>query len=106
MHNLDILPLIHPNGYRQVMFMDYKNIFGNGPTALYLHTSPHKQYYMYMGSSLLTWFEEHCDKLAKDQYLIQNGKISYFINVKNILKDCPNFRNGSYTEKDGIVVQG
>ena len=23
MHNLDILPLVHPNGYRQVMFMYY-----------------------------------------------------------------------------------
>lgn len=42
MHNLDILPLIHPNGYRQVMFMDYKNIYGHGPNALFLHTSPHK----------------------------------------------------------------
>lgn len=104
MHNLDILPLIHPNGYRQVMFMDYKNIYGNGPTALYLHTSPHKQYYMYMADSLLTWFQDHCKKLAKNQYLIQNGKISYFMNVKNMIAEEPDFRNGSYTEKDGIAV--
>ena len=104
MHNLDILPLVHPNGYRQVMFMDYQNIYGHGPNALYLHTSPHKQYYMFMRTSLLEWLEDHCQKLQKDQFLIQNGKISYFMNVKNVLADDPDFKNGSYTEQDGITV--
>ena len=42
MHELDILPLTHPNGYRQVMFVDYRNIYGRGHNALFLHTSPHK----------------------------------------------------------------
>ena len=104
MHGLDILPLIHPNGYRQVMFMDYQNIFGHGPTALYLHTSPHKQYYMYMANSLQEWLEDHVRKLQMNQYLVQNGKISYFMNIKNILKEQPDFKNGSYTEADGITV--
>ena len=26
------------------------------------------------------------------------------MNVKNILNDEPDFKNGSYTEKDGIIV--
>jgi len=42
MHDLDILPITHPNGYRQVMFVDYKNIYGRGHNAVFLHTSPHK----------------------------------------------------------------
>ena len=42
MNGLDMLPLTHPNGYRQVMFMDYKNEFNKGSTALYIHTAPHK----------------------------------------------------------------
>lgn len=42
MHEIDIIPLMHPNGYRQMMFQDYNNLFGRGHTALYLHTSPHK----------------------------------------------------------------
>jgi len=61
---------------------------------------------MFMSNSLLSWFEDHCQKLIKNQYLIQNGKISYFMNVKNILKEEPQFRNGSYTEKDGIILEG
>lgn len=57
-----------------------------------------------MADSLITWFEDHCRKLAKNQYLIQNGKISYFMNVKNIIEDQPDFKNGSYTVEDGIAV--
>ena len=52
MHGLDMIPLTHPNGYRQVMFQDYKNEFKNGCNALYLHTSPHKQYYVFIAHSL------------------------------------------------------
>lgn len=55
MHRLDLIPLTHPNGYRQVMFQDYRNIFGHGHNALFLHTSPHKQYYIYIAPSLEVW---------------------------------------------------
>jgi len=65
MHGLDMMPLTHPNGYRQVMFMDYKNEFGKGNTALYLHTSPHKQYYVFIASCLEDWMADHLEKLEK-----------------------------------------
>lgn len=84
MHGLDMMPLTHPNGYRQVMFMDYKNEFKKGNTALYLHTSPHKQYYVYIASCLEDWMRDHLEKLERKQILIQNGKISYFMNMKNL----------------------
>ena len=42
MHGFDLLPISHPNGYRQVVFQDLNNTFGFGYTALFLHTSPHK----------------------------------------------------------------
>jgi hypothetical protein len=32
----DFIPLMHPRGYRQNMFMDYLNRYGRGPTSLYL----------------------------------------------------------------------
>lgn len=85
MHGLDIIPLLHPNGYRQVMFQDYQNVFGKGPNALFLHTSPHKQYYVYLASSLEEWLQVHVNNLKQRRYLIQNGKISYFANVKNCI---------------------
>ena len=47
------------------MFMDYKNEFGKGNTALYLHTSPHKQYYVFIASCLENWMADHLEKLEK-----------------------------------------
>lgn len=81
MHGLDMIPLTHPNGYRQVMFQDYKNVFGKGYNALFLHTSPHKQYYVYIAPSLEYWLEMHLQKLRSKYFLTQNGKISYFANM-------------------------
>lgn len=34
--SFDFIPLIHPRGYRQNMFMDYLNRYGKGHTAIYL----------------------------------------------------------------------
>jgi hypothetical protein len=70
MHNIDIIPLLHPNGYRQVMFQDYKNIFNMGNRALFLHTSPHKQYYVYLGPSLEEWLKQHLNQLKHQKYFI------------------------------------
>ena len=42
MHSVDMVPLVHPNGYRQMMFQDYLNIYGLGYNSIILHTSPHK----------------------------------------------------------------
>tara|TARA_B110000285_G_C15117893_1_gene615265 strand:+ start:839 stop:985 length:147 start_codon:yes stop_codon:yes gene_type:complete len=47
------------------MFMDYKNEFGKGNTALYLHTSPHKQYYVFIAKCLENWMADHLEKLEK-----------------------------------------
>lgn len=102
MHQVDFLPLLHPYGYRQVMFQDYKNIFGGGTTCLYLHTSPHKQYYLYMAESLEAWLEQHYYKLKNRVALVQNDKLSYFLNVKNI--QDPEFKNGSVTRQNGIEI--
>jgi hypothetical protein len=50
------------------MFVDYKNIYGRGPSALYLHTSPHKQYYLYIAPNIYAWLKNHHDKLKNHQY--------------------------------------
>lgn len=78
------------------MFQDYKNIFGRGYNTLYLHTSPHKQYYVFIANSLEEWLAKHLKKLKDQNFLIQNGKISYFANMKNQRLD-PNFKNGSFS---------
>jgi hypothetical protein len=66
MHGIDVLPLTHPNGYRQVMFVDYKNIYGRGHSALFLHTSPHKQYYLFVAPSIKEWLSRHWEKLRNN----------------------------------------
>ena len=104
MHGFDMLPLSHPTGYRQVMFQDYTNIFGRGETCLYLHTSPHKQYYLYIAASIEEWLQETLNKLRNRMNLIQKGNISYFNYVKNMVKD-PEYKNGSVTVSSGIEIQ-
>lgn len=82
--------------------MDYKNEFGRGNTALYLHTSPHKQYYVFIASCLIDWMSDHVEKLEKKQLLIQNGKISYFMNMKNM--EGTEFKNGSFLSANNIEI--
>ena len=82
--------------------MDYKNEFKKGNTALFLHTSPHKQYYVYIANCLEKWMSDHLEKLEKKQFLIQNGKISYFMNMKNMVGT--EFKNGSFLEQNGIEI--
>mmetsp|Transcript_41995 Transcript_41995/g.64313 ORF Transcript_41995/g.64313 Transcript_41995/m.64313 type:complete len:117 (+) Transcript_41995:743-1093(+) len=87
------------------MFQDFKNVFGRGHAALYLHTSPHKQFYVYMTKSIESWLEDYVNKLRNRMYLIQKGNISYFVNVRNMVKESSTFRNGSLTQGNGIEVQ-
>jgi hypothetical protein len=41
-HDIKILPIFHPVGYRQILFQDTLNIFNKGHNALFVHNSPHK----------------------------------------------------------------
>lgn len=41
--------------------------------------------------------------LLKKEYFIQEGKISYFYNVKNCIKD-PNYVIGSLSVQDNIEI--
>jgi hypothetical protein len=102
MHGIDILPITHPNGYRQVMFMDYKNMYGEGHSALFLHTSPHKQYYLFIAPNLEAWLREHKENLEFKRFNIQNGNISYFMNMQKT--HSPEFKNGSYYIDQGIAI--
>lgn len=72
---------MHPNGYRQMMFQDYTNVFGRGHNALYLHTSPHKQYYIYLYKNIEEWLTIHLDYLLKNKFYIQKNRVSYFLNL-------------------------
>ena len=103
MHGLDMIPLTHPNGYRQVMFQDYKNEFGKGYNALFLHTSPHKQYYVYINNSLEEWLQNHLNKLKNRYFLMQSGKISYFYEMRNQHLD-EDFKNGSFMVKNDVEI--
>ena len=102
MHGTKFLPLVHPNGYRQVMFMDYTNHYGAGCTTLYLHTSPHKQYYVRVADSMKDWLRDHYSKLKNKQYLLQKDNISYFVNVKNM--PAEGYENGSVSNQEGIEL--
>jgi len=74
-----------------------------GHRALFLHTSPHKQYYIYLAPSLEDWLRTHHENLLKERFFIQAGKISYFSNVKSCMQD-PTFKNGSYHLQDNIEI--
>jgi hypothetical protein len=104
MHEVDLLPIAHPNGYRQILFQDHRNIYGKGHTALLYHTSPHKQYYYYIAPSIEHWLKEMTDKLKNQQFLLQKGHVSYFCNVRNMLKD-PTFVTGSAKRDSGFDVK-
>jgi hypothetical protein len=56
------------------MFMDYKNEFGKGNTALYLHTSPHKQYYVFIAKCLEDWMADHLETKWENQLLYEYEK--------------------------------
>jgi hypothetical protein len=36
----DFLPIAHPTGFKQIIFVDFKNIYRKGHNALFLHCSP------------------------------------------------------------------
>ena len=102
MHGIDMVPISHPNGYRQVLFQDYRNIFGNGHSALYQHTSPHKQFYLYCGSSLEDYLSNHLRNLRQNMYLIQNGKISYFYNMKTLFNKGEDMHTGIFQVQENF----
>jgi hypothetical protein len=85
------------------MFQDYRNIFGKGSRAMFLHTSPHKQYYVYLAPCLEHWLNEHLARLRQKKYFIQDGKISYFANVRNCINDR-DFTTGSRVIQDNIEI--
>jgi hypothetical protein len=83
----DILPLTHPRGFPQTMFMDIQNTLGKGKTALFMST-PKKQYYLYMWPSLADWLESHVSMVKNRQFEINhNYQISTFLDIENIDKD-------------------
>jgi hypothetical protein len=70
MHDIYVLPICHAVGYRQIIIQDTLNIFNKGHNAIFLHTSPHKQYYLYLAPSFQAWLEDHNDKLINEKFLI------------------------------------
>lgn len=63
----DYLPLVHPRGLKQSLFMDYTNMLGKGHTALFL-SSPQNQYYLYVCGSFTEWLETHLRNLKLGLY--------------------------------------
>ena len=61
------LPIVHPKGMPQSIMMDYKNIFGRGPSCLYI-TGYCPIYYVYVAGSLQEWIDRHNYMLEKQFY--------------------------------------
>lgn len=55
---------MHPRRFPQIMFMDYKNILGQGNTACFV-SSPKKHYYLKVADSLEEWIGRHLDMLEQ-----------------------------------------
>jgi len=40
LNNAEFLPIAHPAGFKQLIFVDYLNQYGKGHNAVFLHCSP------------------------------------------------------------------
>lgn len=57
-----------------------------------------------MYESLEEWLTIHLEHLTHNKYYIQKNRLSYFMNVKNCLKD-PEYRQGSVCSSHDMEVQ-
>ena len=66
-NDFDIIPLVNPIRYPQCMFVDYKNKWGKGNTAMFL-SSQKKQYLLYIAPSFTHWLKQHIENLENNYY--------------------------------------
>ena len=82
----DYIPLMHPRGFPQIFFMDYKNLLGHGNTAMYV-SSPKKHYYMKVSDSFEAWLDKHLHHLENGYFEIDHGqRISTLFNVDKLFE--------------------
>ena len=102
----DVLPLMHPIGLPQSMFIDFNNKLKQGNTALYL-SSPRKQYFQLVSTSFEKWLETLVHRL-ENGFLQRDeeGRILlYFLNLDNIYADYIKSQLTSSVIQKGEVKQ-
>ena len=83
----DWLHIVHPMRYPQSMFMDYKNIMGQGVNTLFL-SSPQKHYLLQVGDSFTQWLQNLVSMLENGFYHVNDsGMVRTFYNLSKIYAD-------------------
>ena len=51
-NELDVIPIVQTIGFKQVIAIDYKNLFGRGRDCLYEISQPYSQYVKFVSPSI------------------------------------------------------
>jgi hypothetical protein len=73
-----MLPFLHTTGYRQSAFIDFQNIYGRGPNAVFCWGGPDRSQSQYLAASLYDYLNLHLEKLKTNYYYNKNGVIQTF----------------------------
>jgi|CryBogDrversion2_8_1035294.scaffolds.fasta_scaffold94541_1 hypothetical protein len=61
----DVIPIAYTLDNTKFIFADYKNYYGCGPTALFHHGTPYRQYVQFLSESLEKILYDHANALKK-----------------------------------------
>jgi hypothetical protein len=64
---VDYLPIIHPCGYPQGFFIDYKNHLGFGHNMLFM-SHPNHVFYLKLKNDFMVWLEELVDGINNNLF--------------------------------------
>ena len=92
---------MHTKNYKHSIILDYSGITENGIGCLVSWGGPDRSMTQVIAKDLMTFLEDHYNKLSADFFFSGNGKLESFCRGK----PNPSFKNASVATTNGIIVE-